>query len=100
MNYALRRPTIRLELRIRLAQLVQEEARTGNLGSLRENPLLVFAQDGPSLEGFCIYCNTAVTTYSYYGSYRFKHNYHRGGIRQELCKQVGRTLGMVPVYPA
>lgn len=99
MNYALASPRTRLAVRQNLAEQILVETQAENWGSLRDNPSLVYVLDDLWVEGFCIYCNTAVYTYDNNGHQRFKHNWQSGGIPQGYCRQIGEILGMTPVYP-
>ena len=102
MIYALHSPTAPLTIRRRLAKKIFEETRTKSWGSLQDEPWLVYAQNYEEFfisGGFCVYCNTAVGAYFDWGVRRFRHDYHNGGIRQEYCREIGRLLGMTPVYP-
>ena len=95
MIYALRSPQTKLEDRTSISQQIQQAARSGDWSALDDDPLVVYVRERAFLEGYCIYCNTAVVEW---GSVRFMHNHHRGGIKQELCKQVAKCLGMTPIY--
>ena len=70
---------------------------------LRDDPRPIYVWDkmfySPYTNGYCIYCNTTVAMWDC-GSLRgFRHNHYRGGMRQELCKQIAGCVspGQHPV---
>ena len=104
MIYALRSPETKLNERQEIANQIREAIRIDDLEALRGDSRLIYVWDNYSPRGFCIYCNTAVSTLNI-DNYpniqtrrKFRHNHHSGGVPRAACEQIAHVLGMVPIY--